>query len=167
MGMSELTFRADRLNQLMQQRKLNDGQLAYQAKLSKSMVFYLRTGGRDNVSATVAGRLAEILGTSVEYLVGMTDDAAPVKLRLDEELERLLHQARHLPRHRRRDLLRMAETFANENAQDQMVSVLGMVRELGGEEAETLLVGFLSSLRPDRGGLLDGEEAGEGTQGDE
>jgi transcriptional regulator with XRE-family HTH domain len=147
--MSGLTFRHDRLQQLMDKRGLNDGQLAYKADISKSMVYYLRTGGRDNVSATIAGILAKELGTSVEYLVGMTDDPAPIKQQLEQEIEALLQAARQLPRYRQRDLRRLAETFANENIQDQMEMALDMIRHYGGERIEDSLVDFLRSLRPD------------------
>lgn len=154
MFMSELAFRHDRLQDLMNKRGWNDGQVAYKAGVSKSMVFYLRKGERADLSATMAGRLAEIFGTSVEYLVGMTDDPAPVKMQLEAEIEELLRSARHLPRHRQRDLLRMAESFAKENDQDRMDTILDMVKDIGGEEAEDALVDLLRSLRSDNPALL-------------
>lgn len=57
--MSEVSFRADRLSELMKNRKLNAGQLAYKTGISRTMIYYLQKGKRSTTSGESVGRAFE------------------------------------------------------------------------------------------------------------
>lgn len=166
MSESKLGFRPDRLQAMIERRGLRPGQMEYLTGVSQPTISLILNGKRPNPGAQVLARLAQTLGCSVDYLLGITDDPAPAKMEMSAQVDALLHLARRLPSHRQHDLVQMAETFARESAQDQMVAVLGMIRALGGEEAERLVVGLLSSLRHDDRALVD-ELNGKDAEGDQ
>lgn len=146
--MSDYQFRHDRLEELMKKRGLNDGQLAYMAGMSKSMIFYLRSGERPNVSAVNAAKIAEALGCSVDYLLGLSDDPLPSRLELGEVGIELLTIAKTLPESRQRDLLLIAQAYqeAGEPTPEVMELLLDKIEELGGPEEYDRIMTALESL---------------------
>lgn len=67
-----------RLSELRSQRGLTQEELGAKATISPAMVSHFETGVRQQASAETLIKLARALDTSVDYLLGRTDDAAPV-----------------------------------------------------------------------------------------
>jgi len=75
-----------RIRALREFKKLQPGILAYKAGIGTPHVYRLERGERPNASAVVVGKVARALETTVEYLIGLTDDPGPLqptKLELD------------------------------------------------------------------------------------
>jgi len=121
-----------RVRLLRVKREIDAGVLADKANISKAHVYRIESGERPNAAAVTVGRLARALGTSADYLIGLTDDPSP-------------HTARPIPQdpHLRARLARFEERFAQLDPDDQ-ASVL--------DEVFALL-----QFR----GRVDGEEDGE------
>ncbi len=66
-----------RIRSLREDRGWEAGQLGYKAEVSTSMIYKLETNERPNVSGVILDRLATALGTSVDYLMGRTNDPRP------------------------------------------------------------------------------------------
>lgn len=80
--MLEPRFRGDRLNQLMEKKKLNAGQLEYMTGVSQSMIWNLQNDLRPNVSAIIVAKLADALECDIEFLLDINlntfaEDRAP------------------------------------------------------------------------------------------
>lgn len=78
--MYEPRFRGDRLNQLMEKKRLNAGQLEYMTGISQSMIWNLQNDRRPNVSAVIVAKLAEALECDIEFLLDIphpAEDQAP------------------------------------------------------------------------------------------
>lgn len=103
--MKQPTFRQDRLNELMARRKLMPGQLKIKSGVSQPMIHRLQNGERQNVSAVIVAQLAQALGCSVEYLVGITDDPSPKSIDLSDQLYELVQVAKELRSNRLVDLI--------------------------------------------------------------
>lgn len=71
-------LRVDRLEALMKARGYGPGELAYQADVSYDYIYKIRKGGAPNIAAVQVQKLAAALKTSVEYLLGVTDDPRPI-----------------------------------------------------------------------------------------
>jgi transcriptional regulator with XRE-family HTH domain len=67
-------FDAERLKALRKGSGFSAEQLARKAEVSERHFRRLETGDRPNTSAVTLTRVAVALGTTVEYLVGVTDD---------------------------------------------------------------------------------------------
>jgi transcriptional regulator with XRE-family HTH domain len=149
--MDTISFRTDRLKLMMEKRNLKPGQLEYLSGVSQPMISLLLKDSRPNVSVIIVAKLAGALGCSVDYLVGLTEDYRPLPMNLTDALDDLVRVARKLPNYRQSDLLEIAKTFQNKNEMDDtrlMNTVLEKINELGGVEAESLILGLLESLRP-------------------
>ena len=71
-------FQGQRLRRLRRERGMSVHLLARQAGLCPRQIWRLEAGDRPNVRATTVARIALALGTSVDYLLGLTDrPAAP------------------------------------------------------------------------------------------
>lgn len=57
---------------------MDPGQLAYKAGISISSIHRIEAGERPNTSGVILGQIAEALQTTVDYLIGRTDDPGPV-----------------------------------------------------------------------------------------
>lgn len=109
-------FRADRLNELMEKRDMDPGKIEYLADISRSMVHYLQKGAKPNVSAVIVGKLGQVLNCSIDYLLGLTDDPTPPsKKELPADLRELWELYEDLPSYRRRDVLKVVATFAEDD----------------------------------------------------
>lgn len=68
--------RVDRIGSLMQSTGLDSLALAYHSGISYDYVYKILRGDRPNMSAENLAAIATTLGTSMEYLMGITDDSA-------------------------------------------------------------------------------------------
>ena len=68
-----------RLKELRTQQGLSGARLASAAGISERQIWRLEAGDRPNVSAVLLARIALALGTSLEYLLGMTDDPRSIR----------------------------------------------------------------------------------------
>lgn len=153
--MKTISFRPDRLRFMMEKRKLTPGQLHYLTNISQPTISLLMNGERPNVSAVFVAKLADALNCSMEYLVGLSDDYTPNSITLTDALAELLVIARGLPSFRQDDLLSQAKMYLEKNEKEDthlMNVLLDKINDLGGEEAEELLLKLLQSLRPGPGG---------------
>ena len=66
-----------RVRELRERRGLTQGQLAYKADTTSSQISRLENNERPGAQAVLLGRIASILGTSIDYLLGNTDDPMP------------------------------------------------------------------------------------------
>ena len=71
-------FSPERFRALRQMRQLKPNQLAYLSGLTETQVYRLERGERPNLYAVTLARIALVLGTSSEYLLGLTDDPSPI-----------------------------------------------------------------------------------------
>ncbi len=71
-------IRGDRIKDLREGRGLDQGQLAYRADIDTSYVWRLEKGKNPNVSAEKLARVAKVLRTNTDYLVGTSDDPRPM-----------------------------------------------------------------------------------------
>ena len=75
-----LFFHGQRLRRLRREHGMSVHLLARQAELCPRQIWRLEAGGRPNVRATTVARIALALDTSVDYLLGLTEDpAAPYR----------------------------------------------------------------------------------------
>lgn len=148
--MERISFRSDRLKLMMEKRKLTPGQLHYMTGISQPQISLLMNGKRPEVSAVIVAKLADALACSVDYLLGLTEDATPKPMVLSDAIGDLLVVARKLPKSRQEDLLSQALMYLDKNESEDthlMNVLLDKINEVGGEEAEELIVKLLQSFR--------------------
>ncbi len=71
-------FRPDRFRTLRRQRQIKAPELASLAAMTETQVYRLERGERPNLYAVTLARIALALGTSIEYLLDLTDDPSPI-----------------------------------------------------------------------------------------
>jgi transcriptional regulator with XRE-family HTH domain len=76
--MSEAVVSGERIKGLRHALGLTADELASQAGLSTGAIFLLEANKRPQTAATTVAKIACVLGTSLEYLLALTDDPAPV-----------------------------------------------------------------------------------------
>jgi transcriptional regulator with XRE-family HTH domain len=69
-----IALRGDRLREVRKQQGLSAHDLAELSGVTARHIWRLEAGKRPNVAAATLGRLAVVLGVSLEYLLGVTDD---------------------------------------------------------------------------------------------
>ena len=69
----------ERVQQLREVRKLTQMELAEKARISQPVISMLESNLRENVKSDVLKRLAQVLGCTTDYLVGMHEDPTPPK----------------------------------------------------------------------------------------
>jgi transcriptional regulator with XRE-family HTH domain len=120
-----------RIKALREYLDLEAGQLAYKAKVDRSYIFYLERNERPNVSGVILGRIADALNTSVDYLLGRTNDPGPPAGRQGPD-PRVLQDAEHLSR-------------ATERVRRYSMDILDILQELE-EIAPDLVPGAVNIL---------------------
>jgi hypothetical protein len=75
-----ICFDGQRMQELRRRQGLSAKILAYQADVDVRHVYRLEGGERPNVSAVVLARIAIALGTTLEYLLGLTDDCQTTRI---------------------------------------------------------------------------------------
>jgi transcriptional regulator with XRE-family HTH domain len=68
-----------RVRELRERRGISQRELCRRLGVHKSHIAFIEQGSRQHISAWLAVRLAQELGTSVEYLLGITDDPRPLQ----------------------------------------------------------------------------------------
>lgn len=150
--MNELSFRADRLNELMTKRQLNAGQLAYMTKISRTMIYYLQKGKRSTTSGEFVSKLADALGTSMQYLVGETDDDSPNQKKMSTEVADIVTVAEDLSVNGQRRILAICEALLKieksadvESIYSEIMDLIARLAEVdGGDMALENLMGHIN-----------------------
>lgn len=70
-------FQGTRMRSLRLQRGLSGTQLGKLTRISERHIYRLEENERPNVWGSTVARIAVILGTSMDYLYGITDDPTP------------------------------------------------------------------------------------------
>lgn len=131
---SELHLIGARIRSLREARDWDPGILAYKTGLSKAHIYRLESGDRPNASAATVGVIARALHTTVEYLIGVTNDPSSLprgdEPALDPEhvlrLQRLAERVARLPKERQQAVM------------DAFLTMLGVEDVLEGiEDVET------------------------------
>ena len=76
-----------RLKSLRLNRRMRAREVARKARISAAQLYRLERGERPNVAAVTLARVALALGTSIEYLLGLTDETRSVQELLQEMKE--------------------------------------------------------------------------------
>lgn len=100
-----------RLATLMDKKNYGMGELAEYSGVKYDTVYSIVKGRRTNSSADTLRRIADALDTSIDYLLGDTDDPAPPVQRLPEPIRQLALIANRLSGVRQDELLRIAATL--------------------------------------------------------
>ena len=77
-------FDPQRLKSLRRKSRLSARDIARQARISPAHLHRLERGERPNVSAVTLARVALALNTSIEYLLGLTNDSRSLQEILSE-----------------------------------------------------------------------------------
>lgn len=155
---------AKRLQELRLQQGLTQKEVVWELKqrfgitARQSYLSQLESGAKDAPSLPLLAALAQVLETSTDYLLGLTDNPLPVR-EIEEEGQaggkegRLSQILARLPREKQDELLSVAEAFIYRNMIDLL---LNEVEEIGGKAAlnevldrlEASLPGSARRLRP-------------------
>lgn len=76
--MGEIRVIGARVRSLREQRGLSQGQLAYKINSTSGQISRIENNERPGVAAVTIAAIARVLGTTVEYLLGMTNDPSPL-----------------------------------------------------------------------------------------
>ena len=142
-------IRGDRIKELRQKRHLEQGQLAYRAGIDVSYIYRLEAGENPNVSALILSKIAVVLRTSTDYLVGTVDTDAPMP---QTAIQRALAE---LPADFEDVIMRLAEL--DPERRDRVGNLIGELMNLVAEpEADeeddevSRLIRLLDNLPPER-----------------
>ena len=109
-----------RLRRLREIKGWETNRLAREAGLSQSYIYKLEHDDRPNVAGVVLSRLATVLDTTTDYLVGRTPDPSPppplgyeMDLAQAIRLRRLGERLGKLPAGRQQQLMDLAEALAD------------------------------------------------------
>jgi transcriptional regulator with XRE-family HTH domain len=177
--MSKITVNAARLHALMTKRNVSDADLAEAIGISRTAMFYLRTGTTKTTTERKMVMIAKELDTTVDYLSGEGDpeeDTSRVAVVLDEPGRKLAQVASSLSATRKEELIRIAETllvmeqeaFRATPSQEAFDVIIEIYNELqnhtGGRDlVETLEAMFRAngiSFAPKRGNGLSNHHQG-------
>lgn len=70
----------ERLEKLLRERKMTQERFAELLGVNPAMISYYKTGKR-KPSVEILVKMAQILGVTISYLIGETDDPSPPKLK--------------------------------------------------------------------------------------
>lgn len=100
-----------RLMKMMDKKGYDIVELAEYSGVKYDTVYSLVKGRRTNTTADTLRRIADALDTSIDYLLGDTDDATPPVARLPEPIRQLAEIANRLSGVRQDELVRIAATL--------------------------------------------------------
>lgn len=106
--MAEIRFDKERLAEAMERQGFSDYTLAKKTGISRTAIYYLKTGKRAQPSAEIVKRLAEGLGTTVEYLMGVDDLSLTAAPKMSAAIQQLAAIAGNLSEVRQEELIRIA-----------------------------------------------------------
>lgn len=151
----------ERINRLMELRGWGPGELEYQSGVNYDTIYKLRIHKRPRTSAEVLAKLAQALGCSVDYLVGLTDSPLPNKLNVSLQIEELLAAIGQLSPRRQRDLRKIVAALEAAEQEEARATqwrgqlnqiLLDEIEKLGGEDLLGRfydLLGIPPDVRPD------------------
>jgi transcriptional regulator with XRE-family HTH domain len=145
--MSKITVNAARLHALMTKRNVSDADLAEAIGISRTAMFYLRTGTTKTTTERKMVMIAKELDTTVDYLSGEGDpeeDTSRVAVVLDEPGRKLAQVAANLSLTRKEELIRIAETL--------LVMEQEQFRATPSSEAFDVILGIYNELQNHTGG---------------
>ena len=114
-----------RIKSLREGRDWDVGQLAYKSHVSAGYIYKLENNERPNVSGVILAQLAVALSTTVEYLLGLTNDPRPLPRNNTPDLD-----PDHLAR-----LQRIAERVARLPEERQQIVMDALLTLLSVEDA--------------------------------
>lgn len=132
-----------RIKSLREHRGLDVGQLAYKSGVSAGYIYKLESNERPNVSGVILADLARALGTTVDYLLGRTNDPRPTPRSTSDvdfahllRLQRIAERVARLPEERQQVVMDALLTLLDvedtlQDAQDPQYMVR---RAITGEE---------------------------------
>ena len=103
----------ERLQKLMNKKGWGLGELAQYSGVKYETVYSLKSGRRKNSTMDTLKRIAGALNTSVDYLLGTTEEEKPPMEQLPDAIRRIAEIASTLSRMRQEELARIAETLAD------------------------------------------------------
>jgi transcriptional regulator with XRE-family HTH domain len=146
---------ADRLVYAMRLRNINASDLSKETGISKATLSLLISNQQTNTTAINVVKLARALAISTDYLMGLSDEAAPHRWDFGDLPLELARMAKTLSNRRQRDLMAMARAYlAMQEARDDealMSDLLDLVEEYAGIEVRDRLIDFLENERGDEG----------------
>ena len=158
----------DRLEKLLGEKKWGMGELATYSGVKYDTVYSLKSGRRPNTRADTLKRIADALDTSVDYLLGESDERKPPAKQLPEPIRRLADVAGRLSEMRQTELLKMAATLEelerDESDRIDYVAATGAIvriSQLNEESRKDLLPVLQALLRATPPFLLDGADGNE------
>ena len=126
----------DRVRVLRESRGMNQSDLARKTGIVRSQISRIEKEERPGVGAAMIGDLAQALGTTVDYLLGLTDDPSqPARFNWRAEPAQLLRLQRLLQRLSRLSDARQARVM------DAMLTMLEVSEAPDGLEKEGVLPG--------------------------
>lgn len=142
-----------RIQQEIDRRGQKPGEVAAYSGVKYHTLYKVLNHNDPRTSAEVIAKLAAYFGCSIEYLMGMTDERAPLTIHIGELLEELIQVARPLPRSKQRDLLRIAQAFSaasQNNRRERWLEIRELLlegfSELGLHAEADRLLGWLNDL---------------------
>lgn len=120
-------LRLDRIESLIKNGKWTSAELADACGVSYNYIYRLRNGKWQDISGTTLAVLAHAIGTSVDYLVDLTDDARPVPhvLGTDDEIREMIDELQQIPPDERRPIRQIINQLARANT----VRIIGRSEE--------------------------------------
>lgn len=112
----------ERIDALLRERGISGAKLSTDLGMSRSFMTELRKGRAKGVNAETAGRIADYLGVTTDYLLGKTDDPGPVNG--DEELTEYLEELRTRPEKR------MLFSVTKNATKAQIEAIVRMIEEM-------------------------------------
>lgn len=161
--MGEVKFDPARLIGAMRKAGMGDAQLATAAGISRQMVFYLRKGKRNSVSAEVLGKIAAALEISVDSLL---QESGPQPSPLPGAVRQLTEIAVNLSETRQEELARIASVLAALDQERQtkemphnflggIEAAMNVFTRRRGQEAGDELIDLLKTYVPELRELMD------------
>lgn len=125
--------------------------LSKHAGVSKATLTLLFQGKRPNIGAVNLRKMAQQLGVSTDFLLGLTGDPAP-KQTIDLALAELFETAKTLPEFRQRDLLLMARTYqeTDDPTAEMLEEIFVLMEEIAGPQAREQLAAAVRAFRSAR-----------------
>lgn len=86
-----MTFNAKRMSELCDNRGISEADLAKQIGVSKQTLYRYKAGTRSGPTPEILTKMAEALGTTADYLLGLVDEPRPSGGLSDDEWTILLN----------------------------------------------------------------------------
>src|SRR5687768_8841030 len=115
---------AERIQKLMDEKGWEVGILAYRANVPANTIYKYLSGARTAGSESIdrIAKLAEALGVSIEYLLGLTDVRTPTAIiRLTDVQQQLVTTIGNLSPRRQKDLAAIIQMFLKMDADERAV----------------------------------------------